>query len=136
MLFNAAPADVSKTTNKTTLEKTVAWTLQSTQQIEVMNADVCTQYAEKLHALIKPVNTMTVRTYCLCPYSRPHTDPKTGQETDLCLDNQVQMNAVPALKDLKINPGIELIGPNPKGRRSQGTEDRIPPMRDQLPSLR
>jgi hypothetical protein len=96
----------------------VAWTLQSTQQVEVPSPELCNQYAEKIVALVNPVATMTVRVYCLCPFSKTVKD-KNGKQIDECLDNPS-----PAIKSLdaaapKYTPGIEVIGPKfpPPSRR-------------------
>jgi hypothetical protein len=109
MFFVAAPGDLQSATDKATSERTVAWTLQSTQQVEVPSPDLCNQYADKIVALVNPVATMTVRVYCLCPFSKTVKDPKTGKQIDECLDNPS-----PAIKNFagpQYTPGIQVIGP-------------------------
>jgi hypothetical protein len=67
MYFTATPAkDDGK--DKYKREATAVWTLQSTQQIEAPNSAVCVTYALKMLKTVKPVNNLTMRAYCLCPY--------------------------------------------------------------------
>ena len=115
MFFVAAPGDLQSATDKATSERTVAWTLQSTQQVEVPSPNLCNEYANKIVALVDPVATMTVRVYCLCPFSETLTDKKTGKQTDKCLDNK----AIANVAGPQYTPGIQVIGPKfpPPSRR-------------------
>ena len=106
MFFVAAPGDLQSATDKATLERTVPWALQSTQQVEVPSPDLCNQYADKIVALVYPVATMTVRVYCLCPFSEKVKDMKTGKEHDKCVDGPIKN-----LETTHYTPGIEVIGP-------------------------
>jgi hypothetical protein len=99
---------VQSVTDKAKSEVTVAWTLQSTQQIETVDPDLCNKYANKITALVDPVATMTVRAYCLCPFSKQVPDPRTGKLKDECLEDP--MKKIQA-DTAKFTPGIEVIGP-------------------------
>jgi hypothetical protein len=51
------------------------WMLQSTSQIEMENSDACHRIGKDIMAYIKPVATVTVRAYCLCPNGDGKTCP-------------------------------------------------------------
>lgn len=68
MYFTATPAKMDDPNDKYKREATAVWTLQSTQQIEAPNSAVCVSYAVKMLKTVKPVNNLTIRAYCLCPY--------------------------------------------------------------------
>ena len=48
-------------------ESKKVWTLQSTSQMEMDNSDACHRIGKAMINYIKPVATLTVRAYCLCP---------------------------------------------------------------------
>jgi hypothetical protein len=48
-------------------ESKKVWMLQSTSQMEMDNSDACHRIGKDMMAYIKPVATLTVRAYCLCP---------------------------------------------------------------------
>ena len=68
MYFTATPAKMADPNDKYKREATAVWTLQSTEQIETPNSAVCVSYAVKMLKTVKPVNNLTIRAYCLCPY--------------------------------------------------------------------
>ena len=43
------------------------WTLQSTSQFQTQDPEMCTKIAVDMINEVKPVKTLTVRAYCLCP---------------------------------------------------------------------
>jgi hypothetical protein len=58
------------------VESKRVWTLQSTSQIEMDNSDACHRIGNDMINYIKPVATMTVRAYCICPNGNGKTCPK------------------------------------------------------------
>ena len=68
MYFTAPPAKMDDPNDKYKREATAVWTLQSTQQIEAPNSAVCVSYGVKMLKTVEPVNNLTIRAYCLCPY--------------------------------------------------------------------
>src|SRR5215813_9613294 len=71
MFFTTPPANGPK------VESESFWSLQSTSQIPAENPEMCTKLAWDMINEIKPVRTLTVRAYCLCP---------AGNGTDLCFN--------------------------------------------------
>lgn len=67
MYFVTAPTKLSSQMPKEKWEPKVAWTLQSTNTIETADAKTCISYARQLFSVVREVDTMTVRAYCLCP---------------------------------------------------------------------
>lgn len=68
LYFITPAANVPGSETKDTQEKKALWTFQSSSQIELPDPDTCTSTALQMMAEIKPVRTMTVRAYCLCPH--------------------------------------------------------------------
>ena len=100
MYFVTAPTKLSSQMPKEKWEPKVAWTLQSTNSIETPDAATCVSYARQLFSVVREVDTMTVRTYCLCPdgdgKSNCYSEPK---------DKTVMTNRPPR------QPTIQRIGP-------------------------
>jgi hypothetical protein len=71
MFFITPPANGPK------IESESFWTLQSTSQVQAENPEMCTKLAWDMINEVKPVRTLTVRAYCLCP---------AGNGTDLCFN--------------------------------------------------
>src|SRR6267142_2120173 len=67
MYFVTPPAKLQPHEDKATFEARVPWTLQSSDHIETQDSIHCVTYAVKLLAALDPVNTVTLRAYCLCP---------------------------------------------------------------------
>lgn len=67
MYFVTPPAKLLPHEDKATFEARVPWTLQSSDHIETEDSVHCVTYALKLLAALDPVNTVTLRAYCLCP---------------------------------------------------------------------
>lgn len=67
MYFVTAPTKLAAQMPKEKWEPKVAWTLQSTNTIETVDAKTCISYARQLFSVVREVDTMTVRAYCLCP---------------------------------------------------------------------
>src|SRR6516165_10263051 len=68
MYFVTPPAKIPLGEPKAVQESNAVWMLQSTSHIETPDSTTCFIYAKKLFAAINPVNTMTLRAYCLCPH--------------------------------------------------------------------
>ena len=71
MFFTTPPANGPK------IESESFWALQSTSQVQAENPEMCTKLAWDMINEMKPVKTLTVRAYCLCP---------AGNGTDLCFN--------------------------------------------------
>lgn len=105
MYFTAAPAkDDGK--DKYKREATAVWTLQSTQQIEAPNSAVCVTYALKMLKTVKPVNNLTIRAYCLCPYY-DEDDNKCYHPTTSTMDRKAFDE-----RSKKFRTDVTPIGPN------------------------
>jgi hypothetical protein len=87
MYFTTTPAKVDGP-DKYKREATAVWTLQSTANIETPNSEACASYALTMIQTVEPVNNLTIRAYCLCPYfdvkdkfcyhpTNSNKDPKT-----------------------------------------------------------
>jgi hypothetical protein len=69
-------------------EKERVWTLQSTSQTAFNDIELCRVMGKSIINAVKPVHTLTVRAYCLCP--------KTTTK-----NNKEQCDNVPDLRTLK-----------------------------------
>lgn len=85
-------------------EATNLWSLQSTSQFQTENPEMCTKLAWDMINEMKPVRTLTLRAYCLCP---------SGNGTNLCF-NPEQASSVAASADptKKPQPTTLRIGPD------------------------
>jgi len=97
LFFITPPANGPKS------ESTSFWSLQSTSQFQTQDADMCTKLAYDMINEVKPVKTLTVRAYCLCP---------AGNGTDECF-NEEQARASIAFADAtkRSRPTVLRIGP-------------------------
>jgi len=100
MYFITPPAKIPPGQSKVDQEAKAAWTLQSADHIDTPNSTACVLYAKKLLAAVNPVNTLTLRAYCLCP---------NGDGDKKCyapiLDPQIAEAREPT------SPAIQAIGP-------------------------
>lgn len=102
MYFITAPAKTQPGESKEIRESKAVWTLQSTDHVETEDSTHCVLYAKKLLAAVRPVNTLTLRAYCLCPNG--DGDKNCYSPT---LDKQIAAaGAAPP------TPTIQSIGPN------------------------
>ncbi len=100
MYFITPPAKPSGQPKEVQEAKAV-WSLQSTAHIETQDSTHCVLYAKKLLAAVRPVNTMTLRAYCLCPNGDGDKNcyaPPTGKQI-----SEAQGSSTPT---------IQTIGPN------------------------
>jgi hypothetical protein len=70
LYFTTPAANLPANETKDMQEKKALWTFQSSSEISLPDPDTCTSTALQMMAEIKPVRTMTVRAYCLCPNSK------------------------------------------------------------------
>jgi hypothetical protein len=110
MFFVSPPMHVPKGETKAVLETKSVWTLQSTTQIQTQNPYMCGKIAKDMMDEIEPVQTLTVRAYCLCP---------AGNGTNLCF-NEEQIRALLA-KKLRPRPTVQPIGPNTELHEPNGS---------------
>jgi hypothetical protein len=84
-------------------ETTSFWTLQSTSQFQTQDPDMCTKLAYDMMNEVKPVKTLTVRAYCLCP---------TGNGTDECFNEEKAIASLTSKDAAKRSqPTVLRIGP-------------------------
>lgn len=103
MYFVTTPMHVSEHESKESIEKRSVWTFQSATQIEMPSANACETIGNILIEEIKPVNTMTIRAYCLC-------EKGTGKQ---CKDLD------PSATALTTTPTVQPLGP--LARRNRGS---------------
>jgi len=60
LFFVAPPAHLKQESQR-------VWTLQSTSEIQTESPEMCVSIGKSIIDDIEPVNTLTVRAYCLCP---------------------------------------------------------------------
>jgi hypothetical protein len=101
MYFITAPAKIPPGEKKEDQESKAVWTLQSTDHVETQDSRTCVLYAKKLFAAVRPVKTMTLRAYCLCP---------NGDGDSLCY--APPLDAAIAATQGPPAPTIQAIGPN------------------------
>jgi hypothetical protein len=110
MYFITPPAKIPTGEIKEIQEAKAAWTLQSTSHIETPNSTACVMYAQKLMAAVNPVNTLTLRAYCLCPNGdgdkKCYAPPPIGP-----LANAARVSTTPAIQ--AIGPKTSLPEPPP-----------------------
>jgi hypothetical protein len=105
LFFITPPANGPK------IESTSFWTHQSTSQIQTQDPDMCTKIALDMINEVKPVKTLTVRAYCLCP---------AGNGTDLCFNEEDARKFVASDPANRSQPTVLRIGPDTKLRESGG----------------
>jgi hypothetical protein len=107
LYFITPAANVPASETKDMQEKKVAWTFQSSSQIELPDPDTCTSTALQMMAEIKPVRTMTVRAYCLCPHGIENRGNKE------CFNEQQAQARIAQKKEGDVSRPIVLpIGPS------------------------
>jgi hypothetical protein len=111
LYFVVPAANVPTNESKETQEKKALWTFQSSSQIQLPDPDTCTSTALQMMAEIKPVRTMTVRAYCLCPLG---TETRGNKE---CFNEPPKVEARIARKkageeDIVARPVVRAIGPS------------------------
>jgi hypothetical protein len=119
MYFVTPPAKLLPHEEKETFEARVPWTLQSTDHIETEDSVHCVVYAKKLMIAVRPVNTVTLRAYCLCP---------NGDGDKNCYAPTAEKH-ISAVGGPAPQPTIQAIGPNtpipsapPQPKPGTGTE--------------
>jgi hypothetical protein len=106
LYFITPAANVPAGETKDVQEKKAIWTFQSASQIELSDPDICTSTALQMMDEIRPVRTMTVRAYCLCPNGIEYQGNKE------CF-NEEEFNRHIAQKRLGefVRPVVKPIGP-------------------------
>jgi hypothetical protein len=94
---------VTPPTNGPKSESSSFWTLQSTSQFQTQDPDMCTKLAVDMINEVKPVKTLTVRAYCLCP---------AGNGTSECFnEEQAKASIASADASKRSQPTMLRIGP-------------------------
>lgn len=67
LYFVTTPAHISPGEKKKVQEINANWTLQTTSQLQTEDPDSCVWLGKKMIKEFEPVNTSTIRLYCICP---------------------------------------------------------------------
>lgn len=102
MYFITQPTKIPMDESKEVQESKAVWTLQSTDHIETPDPRTCVLYAKKLLAAVNPVNTLTLRAFCLCP---------NGDGVKQCYAPPITDKLIAETKD-SLTPTIQGIGPD------------------------
>jgi len=110
LYFITSPAHIPPGESKKIQEINANWTLQATSQITTQDPVMCASIAKLMMAEFDPVNTMTVRAYCLCPL---------GNGSDLCFNEKEFQATVQDFVQRKRRgpppgPAVQRIGPQTK----------------------
>jgi hypothetical protein len=97
LFFITPPANGPK------VESTSLWTLQSTSQLQTQDPEMCVQIALDMMKEVKPVKTLTVRAYCLCP---------AGNGSNLCFNEDEARAAISSADPKRPRATVLPIGPN------------------------
>jgi hypothetical protein len=84
MYFATTPVHVPPGEPKDIQEQNANWTLQTTSQIQTEDPDSCLSIGIKMTKEFLPVNTSTIRVYCICP---------KGSEAEVCLNKEEKQAA-------------------------------------------
>ena len=84
MYFVTTPVHVPPGESKKVQEQNANWTLQTTSQIQTEDPDSCLSIGIKMAKEFLPVNTSTIRLYCICP---------KGSEEEVCLNAEEKVAA-------------------------------------------
>jgi hypothetical protein len=120
LYFVTPAANVPASETKDMQEKKDLWTFQSASQIELPDPDTCTSTALQMMAEIKPVRTMTVRAYCLCPRGKEDRGNK-----ECFNEQQFQAHKAENEGGITSRPIVLPIGPltpDPFGPKSSGAK--------------
>ena len=101
MYFITPPAKIPPGQSKVDQEAKAAWTLQSADHIDTPDSTACVLYAKKLLVAVNPVNTLTLRAYCLCP---------NGDGDKKCYAPAVSKLIAGQVRE-PTSPAIQAIGP-------------------------
>ena len=66
LYFVTTPAHITRQKKKVQ-EINANWTLQTTSQLQTEDPDSCVWLGKKMIKEFEPVNTSTIRLYCICP---------------------------------------------------------------------
>jgi hypothetical protein len=106
LYFITPPAAIPPGELKKDQEINATWTLQATSQITTQDPVMCASLAKLMIAEFDPVNTVAVRTYCLCP---------RGNGSNLCFnEDEFQKSLQGFLEKRKgppPGPAVQRIGP-------------------------
>jgi hypothetical protein len=106
LYFITTPAAVPPGELKAVQETKASWTLQAASQIATQDPVMCASLAKIMMSEFDPVNTTTIRAYCLCPH---------GNGSDLCF-NEEKFQAMTQefnanKKGRPPGPAVQRIGP-------------------------
>jgi hypothetical protein len=79
MYFATTPVHIPPGEPKDIQEQNANWTLQTTSQIQTEDPKSCLSIGIKMTKEFLPVNTSTIRVYCICP---------VGSEEEVCLNKE------------------------------------------------
>lgn len=105
LYFITTPGHIAPGESKTVQEINANWTLQATSQITTQDPVMCATIAKQMMTEFDPVNTMTVRAYCLCPH---------GNGSNLCFNEeqfQARIQDFNARRGPPPGPAVQRIGP-------------------------
>ena len=117
LYFITNPAHVPPGQKKPQQEVNANWTLQATSQTQTEDPESCVSLATKMIKEFEPVNTSTIRLYCICP---------KGVSSELCF-NSAEIKAktdaeaqkrrdpsylIPPSATVSQSPKLLRIGPN------------------------
>lgn len=105
LYFITPAANVPTSETKDAQEKKAIWTLQSSSQISLPDPDTCISTALQMMAEIKPVRTLTVRAYCLCPHGTGNKECFNDERFHAFIAEKKEGGAV-------ARPTVQAIGPS------------------------
>ncbi|MDA9420614.1 hypothetical protein XH97_00125 [Bradyrhizobium sp. CCBAU 53380] len=97
MYFVTAPVNVPTGQPKDIQEQNANWTLQTTSQIQTEDPKSCLSIGIKMTKEFLPVNTSTIRVYCICP---------VGSEEKVCLNREELQKATLRELDIERNKDV------------------------------
>jgi hypothetical protein len=126
LYFVTNPAHIPPGEKKKVQEINANWTLQATSQLQTEDPDSCASLGIKMTKEFEPVNTSTIRVYCICP---------KGSVAEVCFNREEKQLASERLQKMNLNkdspgfaapPAVETTSPRlvPIG---PGTTDPLAP---------
>ncbi|WLA40200.1 hypothetical protein QNJ95_01050 [Bradyrhizobium elkanii] len=96
LYFVTSPAHIPTGEKKKVQEMNANWTLQATSQVQTEDPDSCASLGIKMAKEFEPVNTSTIRLYCVCP---------KGSESEVCFNKEEKRAANERSNFVKSNKG-------------------------------
>jgi hypothetical protein len=105
LYFITGPAHIPPGEKKKVQEINANWTLQATSQLQTEDPDSCASLGIKMIKEFEPVNTSTIRLYCICPKEAV---------SEVCFNREEKKKAKDQAETMRLNSNDpKFVAPKP-----------------------